>query len=100
LSSRKQRLRHPAARLADLRLRLDEHTQRLDFASGQRLNSEAQTFLRLRDQIICSISAQAAGFRSHEVSWTSVGEILDYSPARVCRENVRPWNAAWHSWMA
>jgi len=52
LSSRKQRLRHPAARLADLRLRLDEHTQRLDFAIGQRLNSEAQTFFRLRDHLL------------------------------------------------
>jgi len=52
LSSRKQRLRHPAARLADLRLRLDEHSQRLDFARGQRLNSEAQRFLRLRDHLL------------------------------------------------
>ena len=51
LSNRKQRLRHPAARLADLRLRLDEHTQRLDFASGQRLNAERQTFFRLRDHL-------------------------------------------------
>ena len=52
LSSRKQRLRHPAARLADLRLRLDEHIQRLEFASGQRLHSEAQNFLRLRDHLL------------------------------------------------
>jgi exodeoxyribonuclease VII large subunit len=52
LSNRKQRLRHPAARLADLRLRLDEHAQRLDFASGQRLHSEAQKFLRLRDHLL------------------------------------------------
>ena len=52
LSSRKQRLRHPAARLADLRLRLDEHIQRLEFAGGQRLQSEAQTFLRLRDHLL------------------------------------------------
>jgi exodeoxyribonuclease VII large subunit len=52
LSSRKQRLRHPAARLADLRLRLDEHTQRLEFAGGQRLQSEAQRFMRLRDHLL------------------------------------------------
>ena len=52
LSSRKQRLRHPAARLADLRLRLDEHVQRLEFASGQRLQSETQTFKRLRDHLL------------------------------------------------
>ena len=52
LSSRKQRLQHPAARLADLRLRIDEHIQRLDFASGQRLHSEAQTFLRLKDHLL------------------------------------------------
>jgi exodeoxyribonuclease VII large subunit len=52
LSSRKQRLRNPAARLADLRLRLDEHIQRLDFARGQRLHSEAQTYLRLRDHLL------------------------------------------------
>ena len=52
LSSRKQRLRHPAARLADLRLRLDEHMQRLNFGQGQRLHSEAQRFLRLRDHLL------------------------------------------------
>jgi exodeoxyribonuclease VII large subunit len=52
LSSRKQRLRHPAARLADLRLRIDEHRQRLEFARGQKLNSEAQRFLRLKDHLL------------------------------------------------
>ena len=52
LDNRKQRLRHPAARLADLRLRLDEHIQRLEFASHQRLSSKRQMFLRLRDNLL------------------------------------------------
>ena len=52
LYSRKQRLRDPAARLADLRLRLDEHTQRLELAVRQTLNSERQAFLRLQDNLI------------------------------------------------
>lgn len=52
LDSRKKRLRHPAARLADLRLRLDEQAQRLEFAARQRLRSENQMFLRLRDNLL------------------------------------------------
>jgi exodeoxyribonuclease VII large subunit len=51
LNSRKKRLRHPAARLADLRLRLDEQAQRLEFAARQRLRSEGQMFLRLQDNL-------------------------------------------------
>ena len=52
LDSRKKRLRHPAARLADLRLRLDEQAQRLEFAVGQRVRSESQIFLRLKDNLL------------------------------------------------
>jgi len=52
LDSRKKRLRHPAARLADLRLRLDEQAQRLDFAVRQRVRSESQMFLRLKDNLL------------------------------------------------
>jgi exodeoxyribonuclease VII large subunit len=52
LDSRKKRLRHPTARLADLRLRLDEQAQRLEFAARQRLRSEGQIFLRLRDNLL------------------------------------------------
>jgi len=52
LGSRKKRLRHPAARLADLRLRLDEQTQRLEFAVRQRVRSESQMFLRLQDNLL------------------------------------------------
>ena len=52
LHSRKQRLRDPTARIADLRLRLDEHTQRLELAVRQTVNSERQAFLRLRDNLI------------------------------------------------
>ncbi len=52
LDSRKKRLRHPAARLADLRLRLDELAQRLEFATCQRLRSERQMFLRLKDNLL------------------------------------------------
>jgi exodeoxyribonuclease VII large subunit len=51
LESRKKRLRHPAARLADLRLRLDEQTQGLEFAVRQRLRSEGQMFMRLKDNL-------------------------------------------------
>jgi exodeoxyribonuclease VII large subunit len=52
LDSRKKRLRHPAARLADLRLRLDEQAQRLELAVRQRLRSENQMFLRLKDNLL------------------------------------------------
>jgi exodeoxyribonuclease VII large subunit len=52
LDSRKKRLRHPAARLADLRLRLDEQAQRLEFAVRQRLRSESQIFLRVKDNLL------------------------------------------------
>jgi exodeoxyribonuclease VII large subunit len=52
LDGRKKRLRHPAARLADLRLRLDEQTQRLEFAVRQRVRSESQMFLRLQDNLL------------------------------------------------
>jgi exodeoxyribonuclease VII large subunit len=52
LQSRKQRLRHPAARLADLRLRIDEHLQRMEFACRQRLSSERYAFLRLMDRLL------------------------------------------------
>ena len=52
LDSKKKRLRHPAARLADLRLRLDEQVQRLEFAVRQRVRSEAQMFLRLKDKLL------------------------------------------------
>ena len=51
LDSKKKRLRHPAARLADLRLRLDEQVQRLEFAMRQRVRSEGQRFLRLNDNL-------------------------------------------------
>jgi exodeoxyribonuclease VII large subunit len=52
LDGRKKRLRHPTARLADLRLRLDEQVQRLEFAVHQRLRSEGQMFLRLKDHLL------------------------------------------------
>jgi exodeoxyribonuclease VII large subunit len=52
LESRIKRLRHPTARLADLRLRLDEQAQRLEFAVRQRLRSEGQMFLRLKDNLL------------------------------------------------
>jgi len=52
LDSRKKRLRHPSARLADLRLRLDEQAQRLEFALRQRVRSEGHMFLRLRDNFL------------------------------------------------
>jgi exodeoxyribonuclease VII large subunit len=52
IESRKRRLRHPAARLADFRLRLDEQAQRLEFAVRQRLRSEGQMFLRLQDNLL------------------------------------------------
>ena len=52
LDSRKKRLRHPSARLADLRLRLDEQAQRLEFALRQRVRSEGHMFLRLRDNLL------------------------------------------------
>ena len=52
LESRKKRLRHPATRLADLRLRLDEQAQRLEFAVRQRLRSEGQMFLRVKDNLL------------------------------------------------
>jgi exodeoxyribonuclease VII large subunit len=52
LDSRKKRLRHPAARLADLRLRLDEQAQRLEFAVRQRVRSESQIFLRVKDNLL------------------------------------------------
>ncbi len=50
--SREQRLRHPGARLADLRLRLDDHTQRLEFGISRLLSAERQVFLRLRDSLL------------------------------------------------
>ena len=59
LHNRKQRLRDPAARLADLRLRLDEHTQRLELAVRQTMNSERQAFLRLQDNIFHLSPARA-----------------------------------------
>jgi exodeoxyribonuclease VII large subunit len=52
LESRKKRLRHPTARLVDLRLRLDEQAQRLEFAARQRVRSENQMFLRLQDNLL------------------------------------------------
>ncbi|MEJ2431144.1 MAG: exodeoxyribonuclease VII large subunit [Deltaproteobacteria bacterium] len=52
LESKKKRLRHPAARLADLRLRLDEQVQRLEFIARQRVRSEGQMFLRLKDNLL------------------------------------------------
>ena len=52
LDSRKKRLRHPSARLADLRLRLDEQAQRLEFAARQRVRAEGQMFLRLQDNLL------------------------------------------------
>jgi exodeoxyribonuclease VII large subunit len=51
LESKKKRLRHPAARLADLKLRLDEQAQRLEFAVCQRVRSEGQRLLRLKDNL-------------------------------------------------
>ncbi|UCG13600.1 MAG: exodeoxyribonuclease VII large subunit [Deltaproteobacteria bacterium] len=52
LLNTRQRLRHPAARLADLRLRLDEHTQRLELGSRRALSAERQRFLRVGDQLL------------------------------------------------
>jgi exodeoxyribonuclease VII large subunit len=52
LDSKRKRLRHPVARLADLKLRLDEQVQRMEFAIGQRVRSEGQMFLRLKDNLI------------------------------------------------
>jgi exodeoxyribonuclease VII large subunit len=52
LDSKRKRLRHPAARLADSRLRLDEQLQRLEFAVGQRVRSEGQMFLRLKENLL------------------------------------------------
>jgi exodeoxyribonuclease VII large subunit len=52
LQSREQRLKHPAARLADLRLRIDEHVQRLEYAIRQRLGTERHLFFRLMDRLL------------------------------------------------
>ena len=52
LMSRQQRLRHPGARLADLRLRLDERAQRLESGISRAINAERQVFLRLRDSLL------------------------------------------------
>jgi exodeoxyribonuclease VII large subunit len=49
LVSRQQRLRHPGTLLADLRLRLDDQTQRLETGIGRVLGAERQLFMRLRD---------------------------------------------------
>jgi exodeoxyribonuclease VII large subunit len=52
LISRQQRLRHPGARLEDLRLRLDEQAQRLESGIARVFNAERQIFLRLRDGLL------------------------------------------------
>jgi exodeoxyribonuclease VII large subunit len=51
LTNRQQRLRHPGARLTDLRLRLDEYSQRLESGFNRVLGSERQIFLRLGDRL-------------------------------------------------
>jgi exonuclease VII large subunit len=52
LQSREQRLKHPAARLADLRLRIDEHVQRMEYVIRHRLRSERHLFFRLMDRLL------------------------------------------------
>jgi exodeoxyribonuclease VII large subunit len=52
LESRERRLRHPAARLADMRLRLDESSQRLEAALRRFINTRRQGLLRLRDNLL------------------------------------------------
>lgn len=52
LGSREQRLRHPAVRLADLRLRIDEDSQRLENVLRRMLSAKRQIFLRIRDQLL------------------------------------------------
>jgi exodeoxyribonuclease VII large subunit len=51
LANRQQRLRHPAARMADLRLRLDEMAQRLDHNFRSLLANKGQNLLRIRDHL-------------------------------------------------
>jgi exodeoxyribonuclease VII large subunit len=50
-AGRRQRLRHPGTRLADLRLRLDENSQRLESGLCRLLGGERQILLRLRDRL-------------------------------------------------
>jgi exodeoxyribonuclease VII large subunit len=52
LIGRKRRLRHPGARLVDLRLRLDEYAQRLETGIGRLLHAERQMFFRLSDGLL------------------------------------------------
>jgi exodeoxyribonuclease VII large subunit len=51
LLARKERLRHPSARITDLRLRLDEEMQRLEYAVRLLLNNKQQGFFRGRDHL-------------------------------------------------
>ena len=52
LESRERRLRHPAVRLADARLRLDESSQRLEAALRRLVDTHRQGLLRLRDTLM------------------------------------------------
>jgi exodeoxyribonuclease VII large subunit len=51
LVNRGKRLRDPARQLADLRLRIDEHWQRMESAARRVLLAERQVLLRVRDQL-------------------------------------------------
>lgn len=81
LISRQQRLRHPAAQLADLRLRLDEHAQRLESAIRRVLNTERQSFLRLRDHLVhvspARRIAESRGLVNH--CWRDLGLFARHS---------------------
>jgi exodeoxyribonuclease VII large subunit len=52
LESRERRLRHPAVRLADVRLRLDESGQRLEAALRRLIDTRRQRLLRLQGNLM------------------------------------------------
>jgi exodeoxyribonuclease VII large subunit len=65
LESRERRLRHPAARLADARLRLDESGQRLEAGLRRLTGARRQALLRLRDNLMhLSPARSVAGLRA------------------------------------
>jgi exodeoxyribonuclease VII large subunit len=65
LESRERGLRHPAVRLADLRLRLDESGQRLEAAFRRLVDIRRQGLLRQRDSLmLLSPARKAAGLRA------------------------------------
>jgi exodeoxyribonuclease VII large subunit len=65
LEGRERRLRHPAARLADARLRLDESGQRLETGLQRLIGVRRQALLRLSDNLIhLSPARRLAGLRA------------------------------------